>query len=102
LLAYPDIDNSPSAPLLDLSCRDLLATKLNSAILGKPFLLKTKILILVFVSSIVESQSKPASSALEKDYQQVVAVNKQLMYEGNGKAALLKLNSLDSIGHSPL
>ncbi|SAM03725.1 hypothetical protein [Absidia glauca] len=59
LLAYPDIENSPSAPLLDLSRRDLLATKLNSAIL--------------------ELQSKPASSALEKDYQQVVAVNKQLM-----------------------
>ncbi|KAI8339277.1 hypothetical protein BC941DRAFT_422579, partial [Chlamydoabsidia padenii] len=79
LLAYSDIENSPSAALLDVSCRDLLATNLNSAIL--------------------KSQFKPLMSPLEKNYQQMVVVNRQLMYEGNGQAILMKMNSLDSLNH---
>ncbi|CAO3624029.1 unnamed protein product [Cunninghamella echinulata] len=77
LFAYSKIENSPAAHLLDISCRDKLATKLNDLIL--------------------ESKYENKLSILEKSYQQIIVVNKQLAYDGNGKSVLLKMDSLDNI-----
>ncbi|CAO3646056.1 unnamed protein product [Cunninghamella blakesleeana] len=76
LFAYSRIENSPAAHLLDISCRDKLATKLNNFIL--------------------EFRNENELSTLEKTYQQIIEINKQLAYDGNGKAILLKMDSLDN------
>ncbi|KAI8086032.1 concanavalin A-like lectin/glucanase domain-containing protein [Halteromyces radiatus] len=100
LLAYPDVENSPAAPLLDLTCRDQLATRLNSVILGKPshFFKKKKIIIIITLFTLlIASQSQSTVSSLEHLYRQAIAVNAYLALEGNGEAILLKMDSLDKM-----
>lgn len=92
MLAYSKLDNCSVAYLLDISRRDLLATEVNAAILGKKihfllsffFLKKTNTLILAF-------QNRPEMPAMERVYRQVMLCNKELVCEGNGKAALINI-----------
>ncbi|KAI8078456.1 concanavalin A-like lectin/glucanase domain-containing protein [Thamnidium elegans] len=71
LLAYSKLDNCSVAYLLDISRRDLLATKVNAAILA--------------------FQNRPEMPAIERVYRQVMLCNKELVCEGNGKAALINI-----------
>ncbi|KAL9542792.1 hypothetical protein MBANPS3_008429 [Mucor bainieri] len=72
LLAYNDPYSSPKAHLLKISRRDALATDVNAAILA--------------------FQNRPEMPAMERIYRQIILCNKELAFEGDGKAALLNID----------
>ncbi|GAN02390.1 ran-binding protein 10-like [Mucor ambiguus] len=72
LLAYSDPYSSPKAHLLKISRRDALATDVNAAILA--------------------FQNRPEMPAMERIYRQIILCNKELAFEGYGKAALINID----------
>ncbi|KAI8639990.1 hypothetical protein BD408DRAFT_420470 [Parasitella parasitica] len=72
LLAYDDPYSSPVANLLEISRRDALATDVNAAILA--------------------FQNRPEMPGMERIYKQIILCNKELSYEGFGKAALINID----------
>ncbi|CAO3649871.1 unnamed protein product [Mucor fragilis] len=73
LLAYNDPYSSPKAHLLKISRRDALATDVNAAILA--------------------FQNRPEMPAMERIYRQIILCNKELAFEGYGKAALINIDN---------
>ncbi|CEP11470.1 hypothetical protein [Parasitella parasitica] len=72
VVTYDDPYDSPVANLLKISRRDALATDVNAAILA--------------------FQNRPEMPAMERIYKQIILCNKELAYEGFGKAALINID----------
>ncbi|KAL0087016.1 hypothetical protein F4703DRAFT_1978691 [Phycomyces blakesleeanus] len=72
LLAYNDPIESPLAYIMDKSNRDVLASKLNTAL--------------------CVCQQQRATTSLESIYKQAILTNKELVWSGNAKSSLININ----------